>query len=184
MSELKEIYLRRGNVAQDYIDISSDIFVEINNYFKIVDCNLNFCKLYNLPRAQIFGSEIIDVINEKDRTRFLDIIRRIQRKKFKEGLIKIELVDSKKRVTIYAMKYNPVVDDNNEIRGVFIKFTTFTKRTEDSGANSLFLSIYSSMTNLYAIYATDTKLKIDHVNSSLINILGYEREEMMKKEII
>jgi PAS domain S-box-containing protein len=184
MSELKEIYLRRGSVAQDYIDISNDIFVEINNYFKIVDCNLNFCKLYNLPRAQIFGSEITDIINDKDRTRFLDIIRRIQRKKFKEGLIKIELVDHKKRVTVYAMKYNPVVDDNNEIRGVFIKFSNFVKRTEDSEVNTLFSSIYGSMTNLYTIYATDTKLRINHVNSSLINILGYEREEMMKKEII
>ena len=93
MSVLKEIYLRRGTVAQDYIDISNDIYVEINNYFKIVDCNLNFCKLFNLPRAQIFGSEIVSVINEKDRVRFLDIMRRIQRRKFKEGLIKIELVD-------------------------------------------------------------------------------------------
>ncbi|MBN2789892.1 MAG: PAS domain-containing sensor histidine kinase [Candidatus Delongbacteria bacterium] len=184
MSELKEIYLRRGFVAQDYIDISSEIFVEINNYFKIVDCNLNFCKLYNLPRTQIFGSEITDVINEPDKIKFLDIIRRIQRRKFKDGLIKIELVDYKKRVSVYAMKYNPVVDDNNVIRGVFLKFSNFVKRTEDSEVNTLFLSIYNSLTNLYTIYATDTKLRINHVNSSLTNILGYTKEEMLTKEII
>jgi PAS domain S-box-containing protein len=184
MSELKEIYLRRGNVAQDYIDISSDIFVEINNYFKIVDCNLNFCKLFNLPRAQIFGLEIIDIINENDRVRFLDIMRRAQRKKFKDGIIKIELVDAKKRVNIHTMKYNPVVDDNNEIRGVFIKFTPFTKRVGDDKSGTLFSSIYSSLTNLYTIYATDKKLRISHLNSSIINILGYSREEMENNEIV
>ena len=184
MSELKEIYLRRGSVAQDYIDISNDIYVEIDNYFKIVDCNLKFCELYNLPRVKIFGSVITEVVNEKDRLRFLDIMRRIQRRKFKEGLIKIELVDYKKRVTVYAMKYNPVVDDNNEIRGVFIRLSNFIKRTEDSEVNTLFSSIYSSMTNLYTIYATDTKLRINHVNSSLTNILGYSKEDMLNKEIM
>lgn len=184
MSDLKEIYLRRGFVAQDYVDISNEIFVEINNYFKIVDCNLKFCKLYNLPRAQIFGLEIVDVINQDDKTRFLDIMRRAQRKIFKDGLIKIELVDYKKRVEVYAMKYNPVVDDNNEIRGVFIKFTPFSKRTEDSKSNSLVNSIYNSLTNLYTIYATDTKLRINHVNSSITNILGYTKDEMLDKQIV
>ncbi|MCK5759876.1 MAG: PAS domain-containing sensor histidine kinase [Candidatus Delongbacteria bacterium] len=184
MSKLKEIYLRRGNVVQEYIDISSDIFVEINNYFKIVDCNLSFCKLLNLPRAEIFGSEIISVINEKDRVRFLDVMRKIQRNTFKDGLIKVELVNYKKRITIYAMKYNPVVNDNNEIKGVFLKFTSFTKRTEDSRSSTLVNSIYSSLTNLYTIYSTDTNLKINHVNPSLTSTLGYTFDEMNKKEIV
>ncbi len=184
MSKLKDIYLRRGHVHEDYIDISNDVFVEINNYYKIVDCNLNFCKLYNLPRTQIFGSDIIDVVNEDDRTKFLDIIRRIQRRKFKDGLIKIKLVDHKKRVEIFSMKYNPVVDDSNEIRGVFIKFSAYAKRTEDGKVSTLFSSIYGSMTNLYTIYATDTKLRINHVNSSLTNILGYTKEEMLNKDIV
>ena len=135
MSELKEIYLRRGFVHADYIDISHNIFVEINNYFKIMDCNLEFCKLFNLPRTQIFGLKITDVINEEDKIRFLDIIRKAQRKKFKDKLIKIELVDYRKRVKTYSMNYNPVVDNDNEIKGFFIKFSS------DCGRSSCVINI-------------------------------------------
>ena len=42
MTELKEVYLRKGFVAQDYVDIAQEYFVEINTYFKITDCNFKF----------------------------------------------------------------------------------------------------------------------------------------------
>ena len=184
MSELKEIYLRSDYLYADYIDISTDIFVRISNYYKVADCNLSFCALLNKTREDVFGLDITDVIHEDDRTRFLDIIRRIQRRKFKEGLIKIKLVNYKKRVTVYAMKYNPILDKNNQIIGVFVRFSNFIKRAEGSEVNTLFSSIYSSLTSLYTIYSTDTKLRINHVNPSLTEILGFTKEEMLNKEIV
>jgi PAS domain S-box-containing protein len=183
MTDFKELYLRKGSVAQDYIDIAQDIFVEINNYFKIIDCNLKFCTLMNKPRAELFGTNILNSIHDRDKIRFQNIIRNALLKKFKEGLTRLDLVDYKQRVTSISMKINPILDDNNNIVGLLLKFSSFKLRTEDSEVNTLFMSIYNSLTDLYTIYGTDTKIKINHVNSSLTKILGYTKEEMTGKHI-
>lgn len=183
MADLKELYLRKGSVAQDFIDIAQDIFVEINNYFKIIDCNLKFCRFMNRTRTDLFGTNILDAIHEKDKIRFQNIIRNALLKKFKEGIIRIDMIDYKSRISTVSMKLNPILDDNNNIVGFFLKFSSFKLRSEDSEVNTLFMSIYNSLTDLYTIYGTDTKIQINHVNSSLLNILGYTREEMTGRHV-
>ncbi len=182
-ADIKELYLRKNSVAQDYIDISPEIFVEINNYFKIVDCNLRFCRFMNKPRSALFGTNILAAIHEKDKVRFQNIIRKALLKKFKEGLIKIDLVDYKDRIFPVSFKTNPVLDDGNNIVGIFLNFNLYRIRTEDSPVNTIFMSIHNSLTDLYTIYATDTKIRINHVNVSLTNILGYSKEEMLGRHI-
>ncbi len=183
ITDIKELYLRKGTVAQDYLDISPDMFVEINTYFNIVDCNLKFCRLLNKPRSGLVGINILVAVHEKDRVRFKTIVRNAFLKKFKEGLIKIDLIDNKNRVLAVSLKMNPVLDEGNNIVGVLIRFSSFKLRTEDSLVNTLFMSIYNSLTDLYTIYATDTKSRINSVNSSLTNILGYSKEEMAGRHI-
>jgi len=183
MTDFKELYLRKGSVAQDYIDIAQDIFVEINNYFKIIDCNLKFCRMMNKPRTELFGTNLVEVVHERDKIRFQNIIRNALLKKFKEGIIRLDLVDYKSRVISTALKLNPILDDNNNIVGMFVKFSSFKLRSEDSEVNTIFMSIYNSLTDLYTIYGTDTKIRINHVNTSLLNILGYTREEMIGRHV-
>jgi PAS domain S-box-containing protein len=182
-TNLKELYLRKGTVAQDYLDISQEMFVEINNYFKIVDCNLKFCRNRNKPRSELFGTSILDAIHEKDKVRFQYQVRNALLKKFKEGLIKLDILDYKNRVSTVTLNLNPVLNEDNKIVGIFMKFGSFKLRTEDSPVNTLFMSIYNSLTDLYTIYATDTKIRINSVNSSLTNILGYTKEEMSGRHI-
>ena len=183
MIELKELYLRKGSVVQDYIDIAQDYFVEINSYFKIVDCNLKFCKLMNSQRKLLFGNNIIDSVHERDKVKFQNIVRNALAKKFKEGLVRLDLSDYKGRAVTVSVKLNPVLDEGNNIVGLFIKFSPFSTRSEDSEVNSLFMSIYNSLTELYTIYATDKKARINSVNSSLRTILGYSSDEMKGRHI-
>jgi len=180
---LKELYLRKSSVAQDYIDIAEDIFVEINSYFKIVDCNLKFCRLMNKPRVEIFGKSVLDVISENDKGRFQNLIRSALIKKFKENSVNINLTDYKDRSHQASMKLNPVLDDDNNIIGFFLRFSLYKNRSEDSKVDTLFMSIYNSLTDLYTIYATDTKINISTVNESLTNILGYTKEEMIGRHV-
>lgn len=182
-ADLKELYLRKDSVAQDYIDISQEIFVEINNYFKIVDCNLKFCRFMNKPRTAIFGTSILEVIHENDKVRFQNIVRNALLKKFREGSIKISIVDSKERIFPVSFKLNPVLNESNNIVGLFLNFSMFRIRTEDSAVNTIYQSIHNSLTDLYTIYATDTKIRINHVNVSLTNILGYTVEEMKGRHV-
>jgi len=183
MTDLKELYVRKGSVAQDYIDIAQDIYVEINNYFKIIDCNLKFCRMMNKPRTELFGTSILDAIHEKDKIKFQNIIRNALLKKFKDGIIRFDLVDYKSRIIPTSLKLNPILDDNNNIVGMFVKFSSFRLRVEDSAVNTIFMSIYNSLTDLYTIYGTDTKIRINHVNTPLLNILGYTRDEMMGRHV-
>ena len=182
-ADIKELYLRKNSVAQDYIDISSEMFVEINNYFKIVDCNLKFCRFMNKPRAALFGTNILEAIQEDDKVRFQNIVRKALLKKFKDGLIKINIVDHKERIFPVSFRLNPVLDENNNIVGLFLNFSFFRIRTEDSAVNTIYMSIHNSLTDLYTIYATDKNIKINHVNVSLTNILGYSRDEMIGSHI-
>jgi PAS domain S-box-containing protein len=184
MSDIKEIYLRKGSVAQDYLDVAQDFFVEINNYFKIIDCNLKYCDFMNKARESLYGSSIIDAISEKDRIRFQSVVRNAMVKKFKQNPLSLDLSDYKGRVTTTTLRLNPILDDNNNIIGILLRFIPYSVRTEDSRVNTLFMSIYDSLTDLYTIYATDTGMNINSVNSSLINILGYEREEMVGRHIV
>lgn len=183
MTELKEVYLRKGFVAQDYVDIAQDFFVEINTYFKITDCNIKYCRLMNKTRENLYGQNILDSISERDKIRFQNIVRNALAKKLKEGLKMLDLVDYKGRQTTVSMKLNPILDENNKIIGVFLKLTPYSVRSEDSQVNSLFMSIYNSLTDLYTIYATDTKGRINSANHPLQNILGYSAEEMKGKHI-
>jgi PAS domain S-box-containing protein len=183
MTELKEVYLRKGFVAQDYVDIAHDFFVEINTYFKITDCNIKFCRLMNKTRDGLYGQNILDAIHDRDKIRFQNLIRNTLVKKFKEGLTMLDLVDYRKRQTTVSLKLNPILDENNMMVGVFLKFTPYGVRSEDSRVNSLFMSIYNSLTDLYTIYATDTKGRINSANYPLQNILGYSAEEMKGKHI-
>jgi PAS domain S-box-containing protein len=184
MTELKEIYLRKGSVAQDYIDIAQDFFVEINNYFKITDCNLKFCNFMNRSRDALFGSSVVDSISEKDKIRFQNLIRNALTGKFKEGPINIEMADYKSRTSMVTLKINPVLDNDNRTVGLFLRMIPYSVRAEDSRVNTLFMSIYDSLTDLYTIYATDTGMRINSVNSPLVNILGYDKDEMKGKHIV
>ena len=151
MAGLKELYLRKGSVAQDYVDIANDFFVEINNYFKIMDCNIKFCKLMNKSRTDLFGTSVLDAIHESDKIRFQNIIRNALARKFKDGMIRLDLSDYKKRIFTVTLKLNPILDDDNKAVGVLLKFSLFNIRTEDSEVSTLFMSIYNSLTDLYTI---------------------------------
>ncbi|MBU4487310.1 MAG: PAS domain-containing sensor histidine kinase [Candidatus Delongbacteria bacterium] len=183
MIDLKELYLRKGSVAQDYIDIAQDFFVEINNYFKIIDCNLKFCKFMNKPRSDLFGANILEAIHERDKIRFQNIVRNALLRKFKESLIRLDLTDYKQRISTVSLKINPILDDSNNITGMFLKFSTYKLRMEDSEFSTLFMSIYNSLTDLYTIYGTDKKIQINHINTSLTNILGYKKVEMIGRHV-
>ena len=184
MNNIKDSYLRKSSVFWDYIDISKDVFIEIDRDLDIVDCNLAFCELKNRSRQHLTGRSILESIPQKDREKFKKNIDQIFNLKNKEEIFKLTILGKKGIVKKVMMKFNLVVDETNSVDCVFLKFSTYVERINDSKLGTLFQSIYNSLSEQYTILATRKDGRINHINSKVVDLLGYSESELINKNVV
>ena len=144
---------------------------------KYISCNKEFEKLYGTAEEHIVGRSDFDFVPEEvatfSRQKDLEAIKAGAPIKNEETL---NYADGSKIQAIFETTKTPVYDPNKNVLGVLGVARDITERKMQSG---LFEAVFNQSPYGIALVAEDGRPY--EANQSLCDMLGYEKEELLKK---
>ena len=194
LSKLKSSQEASKNSAPPKSEENVTKFLALANYVKIHIAYLNpdtlryefvndlYEKSVGIPKEKIIGSHIKDVIGEANfryASKYIDEVKSGRSVSYETTF---ELADGKQWLQVH---YSPILNTNNELIGIALVSYDNTERKHAEYLQQQTSLNYETFFNTIdeLLFVLDEQGNIIHTNSTVIEQLGYTREELAGKSV-
>ena len=133
-----EFELRKSQSRfETIIETVNEGFVELNNYFEIIDVNPELCKIFEMEKDELIGRSILEIVHKDSRSIIQDQAEINEQDK--KNIFEIKILKSNHQVAFLLFKTSPRFDEARKKIGSFVMITDISqlKKSEQKIKNSL-----------------------------------------------
>ncbi len=140
----------------------------------IIDCNIQFCELFDLPASTIIGHDFMELLDKGERRKML--IQTFGKTKEKNlDLMPFTFINKKKRTFTLEISTKLVNTD----RGKAIMVYAAPLNSHNSSLQSGIESLLQHTNQIFFSIKKDDVLQFEYVSNSLFDITGYLHEQLL-----